>query len=314
MFRQQLEMWQHRNDFNLVLCIDKKNATPDWDGEVGRVTDHFDKVDIDPDNAYGLIVGPPPMYRSVAEEMRKIGLHNDMIYVSFERNMRCGMGKCGRCMVGHQYVCIDGPVFNYWEAVNIQGLCDMATPIFGLNIVNPQSHSTLSQKPARVVFLSLAGDQGCEESILGLDDRLLDMLGLIELVSWPLLDGLDVPDEFDIAVIEGAVCTRAQAERLFAARASASVIIAIGACALTGGIPALSSTNASLEPDAVLSPESVSSLPEFFTARSVSSFIPVDYTVPGCPVSASEFVSVLQSALRGMRPTARLQPCAVVVG
>lgn len=121
MFRQQLEMWQHRNDFNLVLCIDKKNATPDWDGEVGRVTDHFDKVDIDPDNAYGLIVGPPPMYRSVAEEMRKIGLHNDMIYVSFERNMRCGMGKCGRCMVGHQYVCIDGPVFNYWEAVNIQG-------------------------------------------------------------------------------------------------------------------------------------------------------------------------------------------------
>jgi len=178
----------------------------------------------------------------------------------------------------------------------------MATPIFGLNIVNPQSHSTLSQKPARVAFLSLAGDQGCEESILGLDDRLLDMLGLIELVSWPLLDGLDVPDEFDIAVIEGAVCTRAQAERLLAARASASVIIAIGACALTGGIPALSSTNASLESDAVLSPESVSSLPEFFTARSVSSFISVDYTVPGCPVNATEFVSVLQRALRGMRP------------
>lgn len=121
MFRNQFDMWKHRKDFNLVLTIDRKNAGPDWDGEVGRVTEHFDKVDIDPDNAYGAIVGPPPMYRSVAEEMRRIGLHNDRIYVSFERNMRCGMGKCGKCMVGHQYVCIDGPVFNYWEAANIQG-------------------------------------------------------------------------------------------------------------------------------------------------------------------------------------------------
>lgn len=121
MFRDEFEMWKHRKDFNLVLTVDKKNATPDWDGETGRVTDHFDKVDIDAENAYGAIVGPPPMYRSVAELMRSIGLSNDRIYVSFERNMRCGMGKCGHCMVGHQYVCIDGPVFNYWEAVNIQG-------------------------------------------------------------------------------------------------------------------------------------------------------------------------------------------------
>jgi NAD(P)H-flavin reductase len=88
---------------------------------VGRVTDHFDKVDIDPANAFGAIVGPPPMYRSVADMMQGMGLHYDRIYVSFERNMRCGQGKCGHCMIGHQYVCIDGPVFNYWEAVNIQG-------------------------------------------------------------------------------------------------------------------------------------------------------------------------------------------------
>lgn len=120
MFREEFEMWKHRKDFNLVLTVDKVNATPDWDGEVGRVTDHFDKVRLNPDNAFGAIVGPPPMYRSVAELMRQIGLSNDHIYVSFERNMRCGMGKCGHCMVGHQYVCIDGPVFNYWEAVNIQ--------------------------------------------------------------------------------------------------------------------------------------------------------------------------------------------------
>ncbi|MBQ1449034.1 MAG: FAD/NAD(P)-binding protein [Coriobacteriales bacterium] len=121
MFRKEFEMWRHRKDFNLVLTVDGVGEGEDWDGEVGRVTDHFDKVDIDASEAYGAIVGPPPMYRSVVELMRELGLSNDHIYVSFERNMRCGMGKCGHCMVGHQYVCIDGPVFNYWEAVNIQG-------------------------------------------------------------------------------------------------------------------------------------------------------------------------------------------------
>lgn len=53
--------------------------------------------------------------------MRKKGISYDHIYVSFERHMKCGMGKCGHCQIGHQYVCIDGPVFNYWEAKNIQG-------------------------------------------------------------------------------------------------------------------------------------------------------------------------------------------------
>ena len=121
MFKQQFDMWKHRSDFNLFLCIDKENVPPDWDGYTGRVTDHFDKLDLDADNTYGAIVGPPVMYASVVECMRQIGMHQDHIYVSLERNMRCGMGKCGHCMMGHQYVCVDGPVFNYWEAVNIQG-------------------------------------------------------------------------------------------------------------------------------------------------------------------------------------------------
>ena len=57
----------------------------------------------------------------VIDEMSKKGIAYDHIYCSFERHMKCGMGKCGHCQIGHQYVCIDGPVFNYWEAKNIQG-------------------------------------------------------------------------------------------------------------------------------------------------------------------------------------------------
>lgn len=121
MFRSQFNMWKNRNDFNLILCINKENDSPDWDGYLGYVTDHFDKVDVDPAHTFGVIVGPPGMYGSVIEKMREIGLHTDRIYVDLERNMRCGIGKCGHCMIGHQYVCTDGPVFNYWDAVNMQG-------------------------------------------------------------------------------------------------------------------------------------------------------------------------------------------------
>lgn len=120
MFRSQFEMWKHRKDFNLILTVDNTEDQP-WDGEVGVVTKLFNRIDIDPNNTYAAIVGPPVMYKYVIAEMRKKGLHFDKIYVSFERSMKCGIGKCGHCMVGHQYVCIDGPVFNYWEAANIQG-------------------------------------------------------------------------------------------------------------------------------------------------------------------------------------------------
>lgn len=119
MFRDQFEMWRHRKDFDLYLTVDEPDET--WDAEVGLVTRPFEHLSIDADNTFGAVCGPPVMYRFVIDEMRKKGISYDRIYVSFERHMKCGMGKCGHCQIGHQYVCIDGPVFNYWEAKNIQG-------------------------------------------------------------------------------------------------------------------------------------------------------------------------------------------------
>ena len=119
MFGDQFEMWRHRKDFELHLTVDVPDEN--WEGEVGVVTKPFANLEIDPDNTFGALCGPPVMYRFVVEEMRKNNISYDHIYMSFERHMKCGMGKCGHCQIGHQYVCIDGPVFNYWEAKNIQG-------------------------------------------------------------------------------------------------------------------------------------------------------------------------------------------------
>jgi NAD(P)H-flavin reductase len=119
MFLDQFMMWQHRQDFDLHLLVSQPDE--DWTGETGYVTQCLEHLEINPLRTYGAIVGPPVMYKSVIEEMRRKGISYDMIYMSFERHMKCGMGKCGHCAVGHQYICVDGPVFNYWEAKNIQG-------------------------------------------------------------------------------------------------------------------------------------------------------------------------------------------------
>ncbi|MBS3973555.1 MAG: FAD/NAD(P)-binding protein [Actinobacteria bacterium] len=118
LFRTQFDMWKHRNDFELIMTVDQPDET--WDGEVGLVTKLFDQIEINPSLTYAAICGPPVMYKYVIEKMRQKAMDVDRIYVSFERRMKCGIGKCGHCGVGHQYACIDGPVFNYWEAMNLQ--------------------------------------------------------------------------------------------------------------------------------------------------------------------------------------------------
>lgn len=118
LFRRQFDMWRHREDFELIMTVDHPDET--WDGEVGLVTGLFGRIEVDPRRTYGAICGPPVMYRYVIDEMRKKQMNVDRIYVSFERRMKCGIGKCGHCGVGHQYACVDGPVFNYWEAMNLQ--------------------------------------------------------------------------------------------------------------------------------------------------------------------------------------------------
>ena len=70
-------------------------------------------VDIDPPKTFVAAVGPPVVYTFVIKELLSKGIAERQIFLSFERHMKCGNGKCGRCQIQHLYCCQDGPVFNY---------------------------------------------------------------------------------------------------------------------------------------------------------------------------------------------------------
>jgi len=92
----------------------------------GVVTKLFEKTEISPENTYAIICGPPIMYKFVVKELIKRNFKPWQIYLTLERRMRCGIGKCGHCIVGEgnsiKYVCKDGPVFTYWDALNTKGM------------------------------------------------------------------------------------------------------------------------------------------------------------------------------------------------
>lgn len=84
-----------------------------WPHFVGFVPDLLMDVAPKPDNAIAVTCGPPILIKFVTQNLEKLGFTADQIYTTLEERMKCGIGKCGRCNVGHLYVCKDGPVFSY---------------------------------------------------------------------------------------------------------------------------------------------------------------------------------------------------------
>jgi NAD(P)H-flavin reductase len=113
LFRTELENWRARFDLDIYVTVDR--AMSGWKGNVGVVTTMIPKAPFDPRNSVAMICGPEIMMRFTAMEMVKRGLQSDSIFISLERNMKCGIGLCGHCQFGPVFVCKDGPVFPYTQ-------------------------------------------------------------------------------------------------------------------------------------------------------------------------------------------------------
>jgi len=113
-YKHALEDWKKRRNTNIIISVD--SAGPEWKGNVGLVTTILKERDVEVKNAVAVVCGPPIMMKFVNTRLLDMGFAPRDIYLSMEKNMSCGIGKCFHCNLGKYFACKDGPVFT-WEQI-----------------------------------------------------------------------------------------------------------------------------------------------------------------------------------------------------
>jgi len=111
-YKDQLKEWAGNNSLDVELTVDRGDDS--WKGNVGLITTLLTKnIGIDIENSVAIVCGPPIMMKFATFKLVELGHKDKDLYLSMEKNMSCGIGKCGHCRVGPYYACKDGPVFTY---------------------------------------------------------------------------------------------------------------------------------------------------------------------------------------------------------
>lgn len=108
LFEADLHRWRGRFDMEVEVTVDRGGMA--WRGDVGVVTPLVERAAVDPDSVVAMLCGPEVMMRVVARSLTARGVDASRIAVSLERNMKCGIGFCGHCQFGPDFVCVSGPV------------------------------------------------------------------------------------------------------------------------------------------------------------------------------------------------------------
>ncbi len=118
LFEKDIELWQNRNDIEFHLTVDRPDDN--WKGNVGVITTLIPPLELDTAETIATVVGPPVMYKYVLMSLKGKRIPDENIYMSLERRMKCGVGKCGHCQINHSYVCQDGPVYHYPQVKQLE--------------------------------------------------------------------------------------------------------------------------------------------------------------------------------------------------
>jgi NAD-reducing hydrogenase small subunit len=163
----------------------------------------------------------------------------------------------------------------------------------------------------RLATVWLDGCSGCHMSLLDMDERLAEVADRIDLVYSPLVDVHEIPEDIDVVLVEGAVATTADREKLLHLRSCARILVAFGDCAVTSNVPgmrnrfALQDVMAQIYPtsDQAAPQQSEKTIPALLPkVQPVHAIVKVDAFLPGCPPPAEAIFFLLSSLLEGHLP------------
>jgi NAD(P)H-flavin reductase len=121
-YKNAIPQWAKKKKVDIVTTVDV--GDPGWKGNVGLVTTILKDLPVNLKKAVAIVCGPPIMMKFGVLKLMDLGFKPKDIYLSMEKNMSCGLGKCGHCRIGRFYACKDGPVFTYEELKDIPEIWD----------------------------------------------------------------------------------------------------------------------------------------------------------------------------------------------
>lgn len=111
-YKKEIATWKEKaKHVDMEVTVDIGDTA--WKGNVGLVTTILKNLKMDLNNSVAIVCGPPIMMKFVTFKLLDLGFKDKDVYLSMEKNMSCGVGKCGHCRIGPYYACKDGPVFTY---------------------------------------------------------------------------------------------------------------------------------------------------------------------------------------------------------
>lgn len=171
----------------------------------------------------------------------------------------------------------------------------------------------------KVAFFDFSSCEGCQLQIANLEEAVVDVIKLIDIVSFREVMK-EHSDDYDIAIVEGSITRPMDAERLKKIRERAKILIALGTCAHLGGVQRLGNqwtpeeNKQEVYGDYVSDPNDISDSNPFFERPrhvALDEVVDVDFVIPGCPIDKGEFAKVLIAILQGRKPPVPDYPVCV---
>lgn len=113
LYKYEYGKWASRKNTAITQTIDREEQG--WNGMTGYPHELLDKIPFDRQAVTAVLCGPPVMIKAVANRLQEMGVLPERILTTLEMRMTCGIGKCGKCNIGHEYICVDGPVYSLAE-------------------------------------------------------------------------------------------------------------------------------------------------------------------------------------------------------